>query len=73
MENVNRPEPTAGATAPQPSPFIEANNMNFVKAVNIMIQAANAAQRAGALAVRDSVLVASAGEFLMAMRDTETQ
>jgi hypothetical protein len=46
------------------SPFIEIKEMNLVKATNILLSAANAAQGAGALSVRDSVLVASAGEFL---------
>lgn len=46
------------------SPFEEAKSMNLAGAVNILLSAANAAQRSGALSVRDSVLVASAGEFL---------
>lgn len=46
------------------SPFEEIKEMNAVKATNVLLSAANAAQRAGALSVRDSVLVASAGEFL---------
>ena len=57
------------AQKPQVSPFVEAVDMDFTKAVNIMLQAANAAQRAGALALRDSVLVASAAEFLIKVRD----
>ena len=46
------------------SPFEEIKDMGLVKATNILLSAANAAQRSGALSVRDSVLVASAGEFL---------
>jgi len=46
------------------SPFEEIKDMNLTKATNILLSAGNAAQRAGALSVRDSVLVASAGEFL---------
>lgn len=49
----------------QVSPFIEIKDLDFKKSINIMIQAANAAQRAGALAVRDSVLVAAAVEYLI--------
>lgn len=57
-------------TTPQPgeekviSPFKEIKDMGLIKATNILLSAANAAQRSGALSVRDSVLVASAGEFL---------
>jgi hypothetical protein len=46
------------------SPFVEIQDMDLSRAVNILIQAANAAQRAGALGLRDSVLVASAAEFM---------
>jgi hypothetical protein len=46
------------------SPFEEIKEMNDVKAVNILIQAATAAQSAGALSVRDSVLLAAAAEYL---------
>lgn len=46
------------------SPFEEIKGMNLVKATNILLSAANAAQRAGALSVRDAVLLASAGEFI---------
>jgi len=49
----------------QVSPFVEVQDLDFKKALNIMIQAANAAQRAGALAVRDAVLVAAAAEYLI--------
>lgn len=49
----------------QVSPFVEIKDLDFKKSINIMIQAANAAQRAGALAVRDSVLVAAAVEYLI--------
>ena len=38
--------------------------MSDIKAFNILVQAANAAQRAGALSVRDSVFVAKAAEHL---------
>lgn len=48
------------------SPFEEIKDMSTAKAVNILLAASNAAQRAGALSVRDSVLVASAGEYLAA-------
>lgn len=46
------------------SPFEEIKDMNDIKAFNILVQAANAAQRAGALSVRDSVFVAKAAEHL---------
>jgi hypothetical protein len=46
------------------SPFTEIQDMDLSRAINILIQAANAAQRAGALGLRDSVLVASAAEFM---------
>ena len=46
------------------SPFEEIQDMNDIKAFNILVQAANAAQRAGALSVRDSVFVAKAAEHL---------
>jgi hypothetical protein len=46
------------------SPFEEIKEMNLVKATNILLSAANAAQRAGALSVRDAVLLASAGEYI---------
>lgn len=46
------------------SPFEEIKEMNLTKATNILLSTANAAQRSGALTVRDSVLVASAAEFL---------
>lgn len=54
------------------SPFEEIRHMDLIKAVNIMVQAANAAQRAGALAMRDSVLVARAAEYLIELRDSQT-
>ena len=38
--------------------------MTDVQALNILIQAANAAQGAGVLSVRDSVFVAAAAELL---------
>jgi|TARA_B100000768_G_scaffold178849_1_gene195361 hypothetical protein len=56
--------PTEAEGKPIVSPFEEVKQMNPVMAVNVLIQAANAAQGAGALSVRDSVLVASAAEFL---------
>jgi hypothetical protein len=40
--------------------FEEAKNIDADSAVNILIQAAMAAQQTGALSVRDSVLLASA-------------
>jgi hypothetical protein len=46
------------------SPFEEIKEMNPARATNILLSAANAAQRAGALTVRDSVFVAAAAEFL---------
>lgn len=46
------------------SPFAEVKAMNYTSAVNILIQASNAAQGAGVLSVRDSVLLAGAAEFL---------
>lgn len=46
------------------SPFEEIKDMNDIRAFNILVQAANAAQRAGALSVRDSVFVAKAAEHL---------
>jgi hypothetical protein len=55
------------------SPFIEIKEMNLVKATNILLSAANAAQGAGALSVRDSVLVASAGEFLTEYVNSKNQ
>lgn len=55
------------------SPFEEAKSMNLPGAVNVLLTAANAAQRAGALSVRDSVLVAAAGEFLSQYVNTKTE
>lgn len=47
--------------APQVTPvFEEVQNIDADAAVNILIQAAMAAQQTGALSVRDSVLLASA-------------
>jgi len=47
--------------APQVTPvFEEVQNIDADSAVNILIQAAMAAQQTGALSVRDSVLLASA-------------
>ena len=55
------------------SPFEEIKGMNLVKATNILLSAANAAQRSGALSVRDAVLLASAGEFITEYVNTKTQ
>jgi len=55
------------------SPFEEIKEMNLVKATNILLSAANAAQRSGALSVRDSVLLASAGEFITEYVNTKTK
>jgi hypothetical protein len=49
---------------PMISPFEEVKSMTEVQALNILIQAANAAQGAGVLSVRDSVFVAAAAELL---------
>ena len=49
---------------PQISPFEEVKTMTDIQALNILIQAANAAQGAGALSVRDSVFVDAAEELL---------
>lgn len=55
------------------SPFEEIKDMNDIKAFNILVQSANAAQRAGALSVRDSVFVAKAAEHLGAKFNTSNQ
>jgi len=60
MENVQNTEEKKQLV----SPFDEVKDMNYTAAVNILIQAANAAQGAGALSVRDAVLVAASAEFL---------
>lgn len=57
-------ENPTGATKPMTSPFDEVKDMTETQALNILIQAANAAQGAGALSVRDSVFVAAAAELL---------
>lgn len=49
---------------PQISPFEEVKAMTETHALNVLIQAANAAQGAGVLSVRDSVFVAAAAELL---------
>ena len=54
------------------SPFEEVKDMSDIKAFNILVQAANAAQRAGALSVRDSVFVAKAAEHLEEMFNSVT-
>ena len=66
MQKVSNTQPNNTEAEAQvlSSPFEEVKNMNQVMAVNVLIQAANAARGAGALSVRDSVLVASAAEFL---------
>lgn len=46
------------------SPFKEIKDLNLQQSVNILLSAASAAQRSGALSVRDSVLVAAASELL---------
>ena len=77
MEQVK----TRGTNQPQPneqpeqltSPFEEIKEMNLVKATNILLSAANAAQRSGALSVRDAVLLASAGEFITEYVNTKTE
>jgi hypothetical protein len=46
------------------SPFEGIKEMDDIKAFNILVQAANAAQKAGALSVSDSVYVAKAAEHL---------
>lgn len=45
------------------SPFEEAANMDQTKAINILIQAAGAAQASGGLSLKDAVLVTAAVEF----------
>jgi hypothetical protein len=64
IEEAPQANPAEANSKPLVSPFETAKNMNPVMAVNVLIQAANAAQGAGALSVHDSVLVASAAEFL---------
>ena len=72
MKKQETTTPTQEATTPTQelvSPFTEVKAMNHISAVNILIQAANAAQGAGSLSVRDSVLVAGAAEFLTNTQD----
>lgn len=45
------------------SPFNEAAEMDQTKAINILIQAAGAAQASGGLSLKDAVLVTAAIEF----------
>jgi hypothetical protein len=45
------------------SPFGEAADMDQTKAINILIQAAGAAQASGGLSLKDAVLVTAAIEF----------
>jgi|TARA_R110002074_G_scaffold53800_2_gene134619 hypothetical protein len=63
IEESPQANPTE-ANTPIISPFEEIKDMDDVKAINILIQASNAAQKAGALSVRDSVLLAAAAEYL---------
>lgn len=63
IEEAPQGNPTE-ATKPMTSPFDEVKDMTETQALNILIQAANAAQGAGALSVRDSVFVAAAAELL---------
>ena len=46
------------------SVFAQAANMNTENAINILIQTANVAQKAGVLSVNDAVLVARALELV---------
>jgi len=55
------------------SPFEEVKSMTEVQALNILIQAANAAQGAGVLSVRDSVFVAAAAELLTKPYDKKSK
>jgi len=50
--------------APRISPFEEVKSLTRTQAINVLIQAANAAQGAGALSVRDSIFVAASAELL---------
>lgn len=72
MQNVET-RPSGATEESLVSPFEEIKTMNYTSAVNILIQASNAAQRAGALTVRDSVLLASAAEFLTAPKKEEVE
>jgi hypothetical protein len=45
------------------SPFNEVAEMDQTKAINILIQAAGAAQASGGLSLKDAVLVTAAIEF----------
>ena len=56
-------EVTGPATDQQPI-FSEIENMNQAQAVDVLIQAANLAQGAGRLTVRDSVMLAKAIDTL---------
>lgn len=56
------------------SPFEEVKDMDSNKALNILFQAASAAQRAGILSIRDSVLLAASIEhFSMPLTSNEVQ
>lgn len=48
----------------QPPVFHEIENMNQAQAVDVLIQAANLAQGAGRLSIRDSVMLAKAIDTL---------
>jgi len=61
---MNTPTTQDTSEKPQGSPFEEVKSMTDIQALNILIQAANAAQGAGVLSVRDSVFVAAAAELL---------
>ena len=45
------------------SPFNEVDSIDQTKAINILIQAAGAAQASGGLSLKDAVLVTAAIEF----------
>jgi len=50
----------------QISAFEEIKDMDFNKAINVLIQASNLAQQAGALTIRDSILLGAAIEIVTA-------
>jgi len=49
---------------PQISAFEEIKSMDYDKAINVLIQASNLAQQAGALTIRDSILLGAAIELV---------
>jgi len=63
IQDVNRAENVSGQEE-YVSPFEEIKGMGVIQAFNILVQATNAAQRAGALSTKDSVFVAKAAEIL---------